>query len=102
MNKLTCVLQPDRIPGADSVRDKPPDIMHIFGAGIIRTEGALALEILFHRKSGLAGNDAWSCLNVNIAHLNARLPRCKRISKLYKQRDGKKKNEQHLDLNASE
>ena len=102
MNKLTCVLQPDRIPGADSVRDKPPDIMHIFGAGIIRTEGALALEILFHRKSGLAGNDAWSNLNVNIANLNARLPRGKRISKLYKQRDGKKKNEQHLDLNASE
>jgi hypothetical protein len=34
INKLTCVLQPDRIPGVDSVRDKPPDIMHVYGAGI--------------------------------------------------------------------
>jgi hypothetical protein len=44
MNALTCVLQPDRIPGADSVRDKPGDIMHIYGAGIIRPEAALALR----------------------------------------------------------
>jgi hypothetical protein len=41
-------------------------------------------------------------LNINIRKLNARLPRGKHISLLYPQRAGKKKNEQHLDLNASE
>jgi hypothetical protein len=54
MNALTCVLQPDRIPGADSVRDKPGDIMHVYGAGIIRPEAALALEVLFNYSSILA------------------------------------------------
>ena len=106
INSLTCVLQPDRIPGADSVRDKPADIMHVFGAGIIRPEAALALEILFKpgskKRKGFAIDDAWSKLNVNIAKLNAGLPRGKRIPKIYPQRKGKKINEQHLDLNASE
>jgi len=102
MNALSCVLQPDRIPGADSVRDKPGDIMHVYGAGIIRPEAALALEILFNPRKGLAVNNAWSELNVNIAKVNAALPRGKRIPKIFPQRKGKKINEQHLDLNASE
>ena len=73
MNALSCVLQPDRIPDADSVRDKPPDIMHLYGAGLTRTEGAHMLEILFKdRKAGteLAVAGAWSKLNANIAALN--------------------------------
>jgi hypothetical protein len=102
MNALTCVLQPDRIPGADSVRDKPGDIMHVYGAGIIRPEAALALEVLFKPRSALAVEDAWSKLNVNIAKVNAGLPRGKRIPKIFPQRKGKKINEQHLDVNASE
>jgi hypothetical protein len=102
MNALTCVLQPDRIPGADSVRDKPGDIMHVYGAGIIRPEAALALEVLFKPRSALAVEDAWSKLNANIAKVNAGLPRGKRIPKIFPQRKGKKINEQHLDVNASE
>ena len=102
MNALTCVLQPDRIPGADSVRDKPPDIMHIYGAGIIRPESAHALEILFNPRSSLAVKGAWEALNANITKLNAGLPRGKRIPKMAPQRKGKKKNEQHIEMNASE
>lgn len=102
MNALSCVLQPDRIPGADSVRDKPPDAMHLYGAGLSRIEPAHALEILFKPGSGLAVKDAWSELNVNVAKVNARLPRGKSIPKIYPQRKGKKANEQHLDVNASE
>ena len=73
MNALSCVLQPDRILGADSVRDKPPDAMHLYGAGLSRIEPAHALEILFKPGSGLAVKDAWSELNVNVAKVNARL-----------------------------
>lgn len=102
INALTCVLQPDRIPHSDSVRDKPPDVMHVYGAGISRIESAHALEILFNEKSGLAVKAAWSKLNDNVQTLNARLPRGKRIPKIHPQRKGKKRNEQHLDVNASE
>ena len=34
INKLVCALSPEYIPGADSVQDKPGDIMHIFGCGL--------------------------------------------------------------------
>jgi hypothetical protein len=102
INALSCVLQPDRIPFADSVRDKPPDAMHLYGAGLSRIEAAHALEILLNPKSGLAIKDAWSSLNANIAKVNARLPSGKSIPKIYPQRKGKKANEQHLDVNASE
>ena len=106
INSLSCVLQPDRIPGADSVRDKPPDIMHIFGAGLTRIEECHCLEILF--KAGKSdkvlyvGEDPWALLNANINELNAQLPRGKKIPKVYAQRKGKKINEQHMDLNSSE
>ena len=106
INALTCVLQADRIPGADSVRDKPGDIMHIYGAGIIRPESAHALEILFKPGSkkcpSLAVDGAWDKLNENITKLNAGLPRGKRVPKMAPQRKGKKKNEQHIEMNASE
>ena len=105
INSLSCVLQPDRIPGADSVEMKPPDIMHLFGAGVTRTEGSSSLEILFKpRKAGteLCVADPWAKLDANMKALNNKLPRGKRISKLYPQRKGKKISDQHLDLNASE
>ena len=47
INKLFCVLEPSRIPGADSVEDTPPDAMHIFLCGLTRIEGAHMLEFLF-------------------------------------------------------
>jgi hypothetical protein len=100
MNKLHCALEPQRVPGADSVADTPPDIMHLYGCGVSRTEGAHMLRVLFDPKKNYADGDAWRKLNVNISKLN--LPRGKRISKLYAQRQGKKMNEMHLDLNAEE
>jgi hypothetical protein len=56
--------------------------------------------VLFDPKKKLAVDDAWRKLNINISKLN--LPKGKRISKLYAQKQGKKLNEMHLDLNAEE
>ena len=100
INKLTCALQPHLIRGADSVLDKPPDIMHIFGCGMTRIEPAWALEILFKPGTKWAVDNAWAKLNASIAALH--LPRGKRISKLYPQKKDKAWNEMHLDLNAEE
>ena len=81
LNSLSCVLQPDRISGADSVRDKPGDIMHIFAAGLTRIEECHCLEILFKEGKPVnvlyVGTDPWAQLNANIMELNAQLPRGK-------------------------
>ena len=100
ISKLHAALSPELIPDCDSVLDIPPDIMHLFGCGISRSEPAWALEILFDPKSNLAVDDAWDKLRTNISRLH--LPTGKRISKLYPQTKGKKWNEMHLDLNASQ
>ena len=39
ISKLVSALSPDVIPGADSVLDTPPDVMHLFGCGLTRIEG---------------------------------------------------------------
>ena len=100
ISKLVSALSPDVIPGADSVLDTPPDVMHLFGCGLSRIEGQWCLEILFNPKAKLAVPDAWAKLRASISAL--RLSGGKRISKLYATRDGKKWSDMHLDLNATE
>ena len=67
------------------MRDKPPDVMHLYGAGLTRIEGAHCIEILFKEGAGLAVAKPWDKLNANIISLNRSLPRGKRIPKLYPQ-----------------
>jgi hypothetical protein len=100
MNKVRCVLQ--YLPGADTVLDKPPDSMHLYGCGLSRIEGAWKLRVLFKEGAGLAVSDAWNRLRANIGKFNQILPRGKHISLLYPQSKDKKINQMHLDLNASE
>jgi len=100
MNKVRCALQ--YMPRADSVRDTPPDVMHLFGCGTSRTEGVMKLRILFKDGSGLSVANPWAKLNFQIDTLNMSLPRGKRLPHIYPPAPGKKINEMHLDLNASE
>lgn len=106
LNSLSCVLQPDRFPGSDSVRDKPADVMHVLAAGLTRIEECHCLEIVFKPgKPGTVlyvGEDPWAQLNSNIARLNSSLPRGKKLPNVHPQRKGKKINEQHMDFNSSE
>ena len=102
INKLVCALQPNHFPGADSVLDTPPDVMHLFGCGLSRIEPCWMMRILFKEGAKLAVDDPWVKLNQNIETLNRTLPRGKRLPKLYPPRTGKKLKEMHLDLNASE
>ena len=85
ISKLTCVLDEDRIPGADSVLSKPPDVMHLYGAGLTRIEACHCNEIMFKKPALLAVSDPWKKLNENIEKLNRSLPRGKRLPKLYPQ-----------------
>lgn len=85
MTKLTCVLDDKLIPGADSVLSKPPDVMHLYGAGLTRIEGCQMTEIIFKDKKLVAVLDPWKKLNENLVKLNASLPRGKRLPKLYPQ-----------------
>ena len=46
-NKLYFALDPKYIPDVDTILDRPPDIMHIYGCGITRHEGGKLFKILF-------------------------------------------------------
>lgn len=96
MNKLVFAYHPDHIPGLLPTVSQPQDIMHLFLCGITRHELYLVCAHLVGLKVF-----SWEKLNCCIQAL--RLPKGKRIPKMYAAKVNKKKiNEQHLEMTASE
>lgn len=94
-NKLVFPLHPDYIPDVDPTRMQPQDIMHLFLCGITRHELYHLLEHLVKHKFV-----TWEAINNKVSTM--RIPKGKRIPKLYPAAKGKKLGERHLDMTASE
>lgn len=94
-NTLYFPLHPDYIPAVDPTRMQPEDIMHLFLCGITRHELYHLIEHLVKRKTF-----SWQALNSRISVM--RIPKGKRIPKVYPAAKGKKVGERHLDMTASE
>lgn len=94
-NKHVFPLHPDYIPEVDPTRMQPQDIMHLFLCGITRHELYHLVEHLVKHKM-----TSWEAINSRVAKM--RIPKGKRIPKLYPAAKGKKQGERHLDMTASE
>lgn len=94
-NSTIFPLHPDYLPLVDPTRMQPQDIMHLFLCGITRQELYYLLDHLVKQKY-----TTWEAINGRITSM--RIPKGKRIPKLYPAAKGKKAAERHLDMTASE
>lgn len=99
LSKLYYALDPEYIPGIDSILDRPGDIMHIYGCGLAAIESGMFLKLALEGRVPLA-RGGYEEFNRRTKKLQ--LPKDKRLPNLHAFPEGKKFHELHIDLTASQ